>query len=120
MLKIRWYGTPLPQSRPRFFNGHAYEEPRMKKYKRDLRHSVYAMIPKYRLEELPFTEISSVKIIIYRNCRACSKRFGDIDNHAKAILDALRGFIWLDDAIITELSLKKVESKDEGIEIIVN
>lgn len=120
MLKIRWQGTPVPQSRPRFYNGCVFEEPKMKRYKAEIKHLVFMQIPTSRLDELPFTDNLSVKINIYKNRPTTSKQYGDIDNHAKAILDALNGFLWLDDSQITRLEIEKFQSTDEGVELEVN
>ena len=52
----------------------------------------------------PFSAPLSVSIHFYKNLkRVTSRNFGDIDNHVKAVLDALNGIVWTDDSLIVEL-----------------
>ena len=116
MLRIDFTGEPLPQSRVRFANGHAYEKPAIKAYKDQLAH-----LAKIALNGSSSWQVAvSVNIIVRRKFPICSRRFGDIDNHVKAILDALNGIIWLDDSLVTSISARKVQSADEGVTIVVN
>lgn len=43
----------------------------------------------------------------------------DVDNLAKAVLDALNGYAYIDDKQVTSLSVFKTYGEDEGITIII-
>ena len=113
MLKIEYKGEPKPQSRVRFANGVAYEKSAMKEYKLQI-----ARAAKIAMRGVSsWQEPVDVKIIIRRKFPICSRRFGDIDNHVKAILDALNGVVWLDDSLVTSITAIKVQSADEGVTV---
>lgn len=52
---------------------------------------------------LPFDAPLAVTLHFYRPRKTTAQNFGDIDNLAKAVLDAANGIIWTDDRLITEL-----------------
>ena len=113
MLKFTYSGTPKPQSRVRFANGRAYEKSDIKEYKWQIAHAAKLAMN----GESSWQTAVSVDIDIRRKFPTCSRRFGDIDNHIKAILDALNGVVWLDDSLITSVTARKVQSADEGITV---
>ena len=39
----------------------------------------------------------------YKKYRAETRGYGDLDNHVKAVLDALNGVVWQDDSQVVEL-----------------
>lgn len=51
----------------------------------------------------PFENPLAVTLHFYRPRTPTAKNFGDIDNLAKAVLDACNGVVWTDDRLITEL-----------------
>lgn len=55
----------------------------------------------------PFDKPLTVTLHFYRPRQTTAKNFGDIDNLAKAVLDACNGVIWQDDRLITELHCYK-------------
>lgn len=100
----------VPQGRPRFYNGHAVDPPASKKFKDDVAQIVAAQKDSDELITSPI----NVLIEIYRSAKTfgkkngvTNKRYGDIDNLAKGILDALTGIIWADDRQIFELHVYK-------------
>ncbi len=106
----------VPQGRPRFYRGIAYDPPKSRQLKKDL-----ALIVK-PLAGSPFIGEVKVKLDIYRQAAkfkkgVTSKRYGDIDNLAKAILDALNGICWQDDSQISELHVTKNLADEPRIEI---
>ena len=44
---------------------------------------------------------------------------GDLDNKAKAILDAANGVVFIDDSLVVELSVKRMYDEGEGFQMIV-
>lgn len=46
----------------------------------------------------PLTGAVKINVDIYRNRNPLTKSFGDGDNHLKAVMDALTGICYLDDA----------------------
>jgi len=106
----------VPQGRPRFYRGIAYDPPKSRQFKKDL-----ALIAN-SLVSSAFSGEVKVKLDIFRQRSkfkkgVTSKRYGDIDNLAKAILDALNGICWYDDSQISELHVTKNLADEPHIEI---
>ena len=117
LIKFSLEIEPLPQTRPRFSRGRCFEPARMKEYKAKIRQAaVRAMAG---LE--PLTGAVKVLIKLCRKFKATSKRFGDLDNHAKAICDSLNGVCYVDDSQIVLCQIEKqtgeakVEVKIESV-----
>ncbi len=103
----------IPQGRPRFYHGIAIDPPKSRQFKKDL-----ALMVNSLAESAFYTGEISLKIDIYRNKKSVtSRRYGDIDNLAKAILDGLNGVMWQDDSQITHLQVTKNLAKTPRIEI---
>jgi len=114
-IEIEYIGEVLPQSRPRLGKYGVYEDSKIRAYKEKL-----AWQGRLSMQEnTPLSRELAVTIYIYRKWAKTSRRFGDVDNHAKAILDALTGVVYLDDAQITEAHIYKVQADFEGAKIIV-
>ena len=93
----------VPQGRPRVYHGVAIDPPQSKKFKSDL-----ALIVKSFGAYKEMSGEVKVKLDIYRHCKSVtSRRYGDIDNLAKAVLDALNGVCWQDDSQVAELYVTK-------------
>ena len=126
-MEIVIYGEPVPQGRPKFasFGGHvhAYDPVKSKNYKQLVRFWVTQYLKKLDGFK-PYENALCVDLTFYLGIpaswskqkriqasqgviRPTSKRLGDLDNIVKAILDANNGLLWVDDAIITDLSVKK-------------
>lgn len=122
-MEITIYGEPVPQGRPRFTkNGHTYDPEKSRSYKQLVRFWVTQ-----RLKNIdgfkPFENALCVDLSFYfgipsswtkkRKLEASVGqirpivRNGDIDNMVKAILDACNGLLWVDDAIVTDISARK-------------
>ena len=108
--------TP-PQGRPRFTRtGIAYDPPKSRLFKAQLAQLI-------RAQDLPPKPLSGnirVRVEIYRNFNsATTPKFGDIDNLAKIILDAINdtGAVWLDDRLITKLEVLKATAPEPHVEI---
>ena len=106
-----------PQGRPRFTRtGIAYDPPKSRKFKAQL-------VQLIRAQDLPPEPLSGnirVRVEIYRNFNSpTTPKFGDIDNLAKIILDAINdtGAVWLDDRLITKLEVLKATAPEPHVEI---
>lgn len=107
----------VPQGRPRFHRGIAYDPPKSRQFKKDLA----TLIKTLGVGSALNGEVK-VKIDIFRQAAkfkkgVTSKRYGDIDNLAKSILDALNGICWKDDSQISELHVTKNLADTPHIEI---
>ena len=70
----------------------------------------------YQRREL-LTGAIRADISLYRNLPVTSKNFGDIDNHLKAIFDALTGIVYADDSQIIEVHAFKFRHCEEFIRL---
>ena len=97
----------VPQGRPRFYKGRTYDPPASKQFKKDI-----ALLVNSLDDSAFFTGKIKVRIDIFRAATkfkkgVTSRRYGDIDNLAKAILDGVNGVLWNDDSQISELHVTK-------------
>ena len=112
-MKITIFLDPLPQSRPRFSNGRAYEEKRLTEYKEVLKWCFLS-----KMEGTPPTPAPvAVDIKFFRKYAAISRRFGDCDNLVKAVQDACNGILWADDSQVVRLTAAKYTSNFPRVEI---
>ena len=65
----------------------------------------------------PTTENLKLQITFRRKYRADSRRFGDLDNLVKGVMDACNGIVFLDDSQVVSLTAEKVQSASVGIDI---
>jgi Holliday junction resolvase RusA-like endonuclease len=112
---LPWYlfvaGNPIPKGRPRVVDGHAYTPKRTQEYEALVRDAAAL-----RWHGEPEQKDIQVWLTFYRE----NRRRVDIDNLAKAILDALNGLVWKDDAQIQRLVLEReVRRAEPGVEITV-
>lgn len=108
---FKYYGLVKGQARPRFARGRAYKDKRAAQYE-------FAIANAYK-EQCPgvfFHGPVSVEIMTYRALpKSRPKRVTsepdtlkpDADNVAKAVLDALNGVAWADDAQVVRLHVIK-------------
>lgn len=105
---------PIPLARPRVVRGHAYLPSRSRDYKQILQQAASYVMRNWQ----PLTGELFCRLNFYRKFNTSSRRFGDIDNHVKAILDALNGIVFVDDAqIISILANKHTDRSEPRIEI---
>lgn len=115
-MKFEIEVEPLPQSRPRFTRGKVYELPKMKAYKSSV--ALAALVAMQGKE--PIENPVSCKIKLWRKYKPTSKRYGDFDNHAKSICDALNKIVWIDDSQIISCTVEKYQSATPKVEVEVN
>lgn len=120
-MEIVIYGEPVPQGRPRFAKGHAYDPQRSQNYKQLVRFWVTQYLKGKPFK--PYENALCVDLIFYmgvpiswsktKRIQAINGqirpivRNGDVDNLVKSVLDACNGLLWADDCIITDLTARK-------------
>ena len=102
---------PKPAPRPRFGKC-AYMPAEYKSYKAAIGALVNA-----KVQGTPLTENLKLQITFRRKYKIQSRRFGDIDNLVKGVLDACNGILFLDDSQVVSLMAEKVQSALVGIDI---
>lgn len=65
----------------------------------------------------PLTGKIKITLDLYRNVKIDSRRFGDVDNHQKAIFDALNEICFSDDCQIVKVICTKHKDKSPHLEI---
>ncbi len=113
-FSFTYSGEPVPASRPRFDKrGFAYTDPRYAKYKKDLAYFIRrefkdylpSFPPKASKERTAYLK-NNRYILILRVFRTVNR--GDVDNHLKAIQDALQDArLFADDSQIDEARVTK-------------
>ena len=106
------YGRPIGKARPRVLrNGNVYTPPATQQWE----DYISLLARQKTMNEIPFPdEAVSVLLTFY-----CTKGAADIDNLAKAVLDALNGIVWTDDKQVTVLHVFKDTAKPHRVEITV-
>jgi Holliday junction resolvase RusA-like endonuclease len=126
-------GEPVAQGRPKFTtrSGYpkAYDPQKSKDYKLYLRFAIgqTGVVPKHLLTAPLSVCISIFKSVpsSYSKRNKIAAEMGDlrpttkpdVDNYGKAILDALNGLIWADDAQVVELTIVKWYSSTPRVEV---
>ena len=115
MIKFTAEIEPVPLARPRINTRtrQAFYPQRSKDFKKAL-----GIIGKAAMRgRKPMTGKLKITIDLYKNCRIDSKRYGDVDNHQKAIFDALNKICYVDDCQIAKVICEKHKDKNQRIEI---
>ena len=106
---------PYSQPRPRVVHGHAFEPKNVAEYKQTI-----AIVGRAAMRGRPlFSSSCAVAVTIRRNIDICSRNFGDVDNHVKAVLDAINGVCYTDDRLVVSVIAIKIKSAVEGVDVIV-
>ncbi|MBD3878689.1 MAG: RusA family crossover junction endodeoxyribonuclease [Quinella sp. 1Q5] len=91
MIKINAEISPLPFKRVLTCGDQRFNPTQYRKFKEELGWLARRQIRK------PTIKPVSIELRVYRELPPESLRFGDIDNHLKAVLDSLNGIAYLDD-----------------------
>lgn len=106
---------PVPLSRPRINTRtrQAFYPRRSKDFKEAL-----GVIARSAMRgRKPLTGKLIVTLNLYRNRKIDSKSYGDVDNHQKAIFDALNKICYVDDCQIVKVICEKHKDINQRIEI---
>jgi Holliday junction resolvase RusA-like endonuclease len=122
-------GRPIPKARPRVVNGHAYTPRETADYERAVQWCYKAHAP----GATPISTPCAVEMVFRFPIPASARRKtmpdkikagdpypyrGDLDNLCKAVLDALNGLAFTDDALVVEISARK-EYGEPGAEVTI-
>lgn len=108
MIKIVIEGDVIPAARPRFSNRRCYQPKRNQEYRQKVQTA--ARVAMKNREPLDGEICAAVKI--YRKYKRTARIFGDVDNHLKAIFDALNGVAFVDDSQICRCVVEKYQDKE--------
>lgn len=111
------YITPIALGRPHFNTTSrlSYMRDADKKFRNDL-----ALIAQSAMRSNNFHILEgaiAADIKLYRNYPVTSRNFGDVDNHLKAIFDALNKICYHDDSQIIDVHCSKHRSTSEFIRL---
>ena len=115
-IRIELLGKPLPKGRPRVVNGRAYTDPKTRAYESKLRMAMSMEASRVRWTIPPGDVV--VDIVL----RFGSAVHGDVDNCAKAILDAAQGVLMANDKCVRSLYIERewaTAERPEGITVTV-
>lgn len=98
---------PIPLARPRVVRGHAFLPERSRQYRAEVQSIIKQMIGSLP----PMTGAIRCRLNFYRKFNPTSRRYGDVDNHAKAVLDACNGLLLADDSAVVDLHAAKHQDK---------
>ena len=114
MIRIVVSAQPQACPRPRFTRAGSIYMPR--EY-RQFQAQVKAAGKLAMAGRKPLLGALKCRLKFYRQFRADSRRFGDADNLAKAITDALNKIAFADDSQITQLTVEKIQSQAACVEV---
>lgn len=109
MIKLTIEKDPIPAARPRFNSqrGGVYQPTRTVEYRKEVEQTARLAMK----SRPPMTGALEAEINLYRRYRPTSKRFGDCDNHLKALFDGLNGIVFVDDSQLVRVTVTKHEDK---------
>lgn len=109
---------PVAKGRPRLSNGHAYTPEKTRKYEQAVQLTARAQIKRALDGEIRLSiRFYLLRPKALRNKDLRPTKRPDIDNLAKAVMDALNGIAYEDDKQVVELHLYKYYSNEPRTEI---
>ena len=96
-------GRPVPKARARVVNGRAFTPKRTKDYEAVVRWCALAAVQGHRVRLGPWDTGCSYAVRIA--VTPPDRRRADVDNIAKAVLDACNGTVWVDDSQVVQLEV---------------
>ena len=112
-------------------SGNKYLDPSVIKYRKAIRNMAITQMRNQKAERIEGAVNMNI-VYAFRRPKSLSKKERneidggktvpkttkpDIDNLTKAILDALNGIVWKDDAQVTQINIQKVWSAKDQIEV---
>lgn len=112
-------------------SGQKYLDPSVIKYRKAIRNMAIAQMRNQKAEKIEGAVNMNI-VYAFRRPQSLSKKERseidggktvpkttkpDIDNLTKAILDALNGIVWKDDAQVTQINVQKIWSSKDQIEV---
>ena len=108
MIKIEILGDVIPAARPRFSGKRAYQPKRNVEYREQIQWSARLAMKGAK----PITGELSAVVKLYRKYRRATKKYGDVDNHLKALFDGMNQIIFEDDSQICRCVVEKFTDKE--------
>lgn len=104
LLKIKI--LPIPMERQRITkNGKCYTPNRSILFRKLFQNKIIKQLPD---DWTPTPKNVSLDIEVLKDCKSVtSTNYGDVDNLAKAIMDAMNGIVYFDDSQVVSLSIDK-------------
>ena len=131
MLQFTIPISPVPKGRPRLGKFGTYTPPKTKKFEDDVKLYLNTILKNHDPLETPievflYFRLPIPKSYSKKRTEACLSgsekpilKNGDLDNYAKAVLDAFNGIVYKDDCQIVEMHLTKVYDSQEGIDCLI-
>ena len=129
MLQFTIPISPVPKGRPRLGRFGTYTPPKTKKFEDDVKFFLKSILTNHEPLETPlevflYFRLPIPKSYSKKRTEACLSglerpKNADLDNYAKAVLDAFNGIVYKDDCQIVELHLTKVYHSQEGIDCLI-
>lgn len=114
-MKITIETNPVPLARPRFSNNRAYLPKRSRDYRELIQAATVLQLPK---DFSPCEDEIVCRLKFYHKYKRSARISGDIDNHIKAVFDALQGILFKDDSQIVSCRADKyTDKKNPRVEI---
>lgn len=109
MMRLKAAIAPLPFKRVLTCGDQRFNPTQYRKFKEELGWLARRVIRQ------PLKCPVSIRVKVYRDLPPESLKFGDVDNHLKAVLDSLNGIAYLDDrqVIAAQISLHRGEPRLE-------
>lgn len=104
-MKITAEIEAVPKARPRITANGTF----LPKRNRQFREALQQILKAAMKGSPPMETALRVSLHFFKPCKTTSRRFGDLDNLAKAVLDAANGIIFADDSQIIALEVLKFE-----------
>lgn len=135
MLQFIIDGVAVPKQRPRISGRTAYTPKKTRDYEERVREafrsSYHGFLPVYPkdvpvkacieiIQQIPKSWSNKKHLKAERGEIVPTSRNGDVDNIAKSILDALNGYVYLDDCQVTMLMITKRYGTDPYVVVRIN
>lgn len=117
-IKLIFAIKPVPKGRPRLSRyGGAYTPKETVEFENAIKALVKGQFRRHPIEGPLAVEVK----LFFKAPKKASKPYprGDLDNYVKAVLDALNGVVWVDDAQIIGIAAFKGYDERDHIELIV-
>ena len=115
MWELRFDINPVAASRPRVTRaGHAYYGGPYKNFRKEMTEQIGERMDGFEPLSAPLCVDINCHINQPKKTKLWTPK-ADVDNYAKAVMDALNTFLWDDDTQVTDLRIRKGWTEHNGI-----